>query len=49
MPLAIRAGPGVTYAAVKHKSTKRVQVNVANVNIYNGVNPSFSCLLEPKH
>lgn len=49
MSLEIPSRSGVTYAAVKLKSTKTVQVNIANVNIYNGVNPSFSCLLEQKH
>lgn len=44
MSLEIPARSEVTYAAVEHKSTKRVRVNVANMNIYNGVNPSFNCL-----
>lgn len=47
--LEIPARSGFTYAAAQHKSTKRVQVNVANMNVYNGANPSFSCLLEQKH
>lgn len=34
----------VTFAATQHKW---VQINIANV--YNGVNPSFNCLLEQKH
>lgn len=48
MCLGIPARSGVTFTAVKHKSTKRVQVNVANMNICNGVNANFSCLLDQK-
>lgn len=48
MCLGIPARSRVIFTAVKHKSTKRVQVNVANMNICNGVNANLSCLLEQK-
>lgn len=44
MSLEMPARSEVTFAAMQ---CKWVQVNIAN--IYNGVNPSFNCLLKQKH